>query len=366
MTIGANLNGGSVTIGSTTGTTNISGSTINIGTHTTQTGNIAIGTNNAVLSGTNQIFIGANNKTTNISGSIVNIADTGLSATGRVNIATGTNVTGSEVTIGTTTLTNLFLRGNEVKINEAGGGTVFIGNPTTGTTDINSNRTNIGTTGLSATGYVSIATGANATGSEVAIGVPSLGTLFLRANEVKINHQQLKNTYIGSDAGGVTTLLGNLEVGSNGAGTINLWRPITPNYSYPIGAGKIGEIISGPKPAALTQFTGGVQISRLTLTKTGVFMLHGNILIGTNPSQITNITWISINIYNEAISVNVCVEERLNQVPPAVGYNFMMNLTGFVYHQGTADYIFALNMNYSGGQPNFADYSFKFNAVRIA
>jgi hypothetical protein len=44
---------------------------------------------------------------------------------------------------------------------------------------------------------------------------------------------------------GVTGLLGNLEVGSGGAGTINLWLPITPNYSYTFGSGagvgKIGE-----------------------------------------------------------------------------------------------------------------------------
>ena len=38
------------------------------------------------------------------------------------------------------------------------------------------------------------------------------------------------NTNIGSDSGGVTALLGNLDVGSNGAGTINLWRPITAKY----------------------------------------------------------------------------------------------------------------------------------------
>ena len=37
--------------------------------------------------------------------------------------------------------------------------------------------------------------------------------------------------YIGSDAGGTTTLLGNIEFGSNGAGTINVWRPLTPQYS---------------------------------------------------------------------------------------------------------------------------------------
>jgi hypothetical protein len=261
MSIGANLNGGSISIGSTTGTTNISGGTaINIGTHTTQTGNIAIGTNNAVLSGTNQIFIGASNKTTIINSDITNIGTAGLSAAGRVNIATGTNVTGSQVTIGSTTLTNLFLRGNEVKINEAGGGTVFIGNSTTGSTDINSNITNIGTTGLTATGRVNIASGTNVTGSELYLGSTTLTRSYIRAGDVNINHLTGGNINMGNSTSGTTNIIGNVTLGADALtnptaastnitiGTANsafrLYTPITIGYGSPGGTSQLGSMVN--------------------------------------------------------------------------------------------------------------------------
>ena len=141
MTIGSNLNGGSVTIGATS-TTTINGVTaINIGTSETQTGNIAIGTNNSVLSGTNQIFIGASNKTTNISGSAINIGNTGLSATGVVNIASGTNVAGSEMFLGSTTLSKCYIRGGDVNINHTTGANIYMGSTTGGGTNIIGNVT---------------------------------------------------------------------------------------------------------------------------------------------------------------------------------------------------------------------------------
>jgi hypothetical protein len=163
-----------------------------------------------VLSGTNQIFIGANNKTTNISGSIVNIADTGLSATGRVKIASGTNVTGSEVTIGTTTLTNLFLRGNEVKINEAGGGTVFIGNPTTGSTDINSNGISIGKQ-LSGAGYISIGSEAVTTTGYCVFGSAGMDASYIRARNIYMNTESGNITM--GNAAGTSSFYGNIKMG---------------------------------------------------------------------------------------------------------------------------------------------------------
>ena len=106
----------------------------------------------------------------------------------------GANLNGGSLTLGAAGATNLFLRGSEVKINEAGGGTVFIGNTTSGTTDINSKITNIGTTGLPGTGRVNIGTGANATGSQVNIG---------------------------SDTAGLVTIAGNANIATNG-GVVNI------------------------------------------------------------------------------------------------------------------------------------------------
>ena len=179
-----------------------------------------------------------------------------------------------------------------------------------------------------------------------------------------------------------TSIIGNVTLGADSLtnptaastnitlGTANsvfrLYTPINPLYGYPVGGGNIGQIISGNKPPASTLYTGGVQVSRLTLSQTGLYMIHANLLIATNNSQLTYIHWISMNIYNESVSANHCVEERLNQYPNSLGINFMINLSAIVYHQGTSDQILALGMNYSGGQPSYTDYFFKFNAVRIA
>ena len=168
------------------------------------------------------VFIGNSTSGTDINSNITNIGTTGLSATGRVNIGTGNNSTGSEMYLGSTSLTNLFLRGSEVKINEAGGGTVFIGNTTSGTTDINSKITNIGCIGLPATGRVNIASAdTNAVGSEVYIGNSTLTNCFIRANDVNINHLNGYNIFMGSPDNGTTNILGttyfsgNIRIGNN-------------------------------------------------------------------------------------------------------------------------------------------------------
>jgi hypothetical protein len=128
----------------------------------------------------------------------------------------GANLNGGSLTLGAAGATNLFLRGSEVKINEAGGGTVFIGNTTSGSTDINSKITNIGTTGLSATGRVNIATGTNATGSQVNIGSDSLPENIIKGKSVLINSQTGWDTSIGADGGGTTNIRGTTNIGTSG------------------------------------------------------------------------------------------------------------------------------------------------------
>ena len=92
-----------------------------------QTFTIGIRTNSInpiTTSGTIQI---GNSGTTNIG----NIA---LGATDKVNIAGGTNITGSELFLGSTTLTRAFLRGVDVNINQR------VGNINIGADTVASNR----------------------------------------------------------------------------------------------------------------------------------------------------------------------------------------------------------------------------------
>ena len=127
----------------------------------------------------------------------------------------GANLNGGSLTLGAAGATNLFLRGSEVKINEAGGGTVFIGNPTSGSTDINSKITNIGTTGLPGTGRVNIGTGTNATGSQVNIGSDSLTALYLRSKDIVMNDSNNGNVFLGN-----SHVTGNIAIGTNN-GNVN-------------------------------------------------------------------------------------------------------------------------------------------------
>ena len=149
MTIGANLNGGSLTIGSNNATVNVSGIRVNIGNNAgglaTNNGvNIATGTN---FDATSYVQMGNTNLPAMfLRSNVVNINDTGLSSTGRINIGAGTNTAGSEMFLGSTTLSYNNIRGNIIHIAD---------------------------TGLSATGKVHIASGVNggnATGSEIKIG----------------------------------------------------------------------------------------------------------------------------------------------------------------------------------------------------
>ena len=149
MTIGANLNGGSLTLGSANATVNVSGIRVNIGNNAgglaTNNGvNIATGTN---FDATSYVQMGNTNLPAMfLRSNVVNINDTGLSSTGRINIGAGTNTAGSEMFLGSKTLSYNNIRGNIIHIAD---------------------------TGLSATGKVHIASGVNggnATGSEIKIG----------------------------------------------------------------------------------------------------------------------------------------------------------------------------------------------------
>jgi len=221
MTIGTNLNGGSVTIGATS-TTTINGTTaINIGALSTQTGNIAIGTNNAVLSGTNQIFIGANNKTTNISGNInmsgsVNINTSGTGNTTIGNILSTTNISGNinmsgAININTIGNATTMIGNGAVNINTTGTGNTIIGNVTgSAYTSIESNAISIGKY-LTGAGYISIGSDAVTTTGYCIFGSAGMDASYIRAKNIFMNGES-GNINMGNP-GGTSSFYGNIKMG---------------------------------------------------------------------------------------------------------------------------------------------------------
>ena len=200
MTIGANLNGGSLTLGTA-------------------------------------------NADTSIAGKIIRIADTGVLATRPVFIAAGTNATGSEMFIGSETLGTTNIRGKDVNINYQQGTPqapvyTYIGNDTAGSTNI-AGQTNIANTGLSTNDGVNIATNGFGTSSYVTIGSANFPQIYMRSFNTRINDDG-GNCYLGKDNSGRVELRGSivvlngqggdLNLGGVSSGTINLYRPLSIIY----------------------------------------------------------------------------------------------------------------------------------------
>ena len=334
MTIGANLNGGSLTLGGTSinignvnSVTNFSSGTINASNlklYSTNDGTnrsvwmdtvassldpqLVLGYSNARL-----LYLGGPNaKLVEIFGHAgkVSIADGGLVAGARVSIATGTNATNTEMTLGSTTLSYNNIRGNIIHIAD---------------------------TGLSATGKVHIASGVNggnATGSEIKIGDGASLTKMYGITQIEgsytnfplrvyspSNNGAIFSPISGQNSRGNITLWasfpslpsdlaprrvcdiyggfnGNswgseymaIGVGNNNnsndglnptveqlriyANTITINRPITPNYSYPVGGG-IGQILEGTLAAGF--ISEGQIVSRISVSSSGVWQFSWNI-----------------------------------------------------------------------------------------
>ena len=324
MTIGANLNGGSLTLGGVNSVTNITSGTINasifklfsgvidgkqsIWLDTIQsnlTPNMHIGFNNA-----SQIFIGGpKTNTIGIGGDAgtVNIAASGLSATGNILIGSGANnAVGSYIMIGDKSLPNCFIRGKDVLINYQQGTPqapvyTYIGNDTAGLTTIAGN-TDIGNNGLPINGGVSIASGVNGVGSFAQMGSKSLAAIYLRARDILINDGNNTN-YINN---------GNIWLGNAfGSGHITINKPLTPAYSYPVAAGKIGEVkVNTTRLFTTATSSSGQTLCAVTLDYAGVYMMQFNAQIYFPGSPMTGSyvalyvnggTNVDPNLYNSNI-----------------------------------------------------------------
>ena len=219
----------------------------------------------------------------------------------------GANLNGGSLTLGSAGATNLFLRGSEVKINEAGGGTVFIGNTTSGSTDINSKITNIGTFGLPATGRVNIGTGTNVYGAEIKIGSSTMTKSTISAGEVKLDSN---NIIIGSALSG------------NGVIDIAAYADTTTGY------------------LAL----GSRNLDSTYMKAKNIFINHdgGNVIMGTSTSGSTNI------IGNVALGANALTD------PTAASTNITLGTANSVFRLYTPITIsypgINYNMNTIGGQ----------------
>ena len=327
-------------------------------------------TTNINTTGSATTTIGNILSTTNISGSVINISGAvnintiGTTTTTIGNILSTTNISGSAINIS-----------GDLNINTGGTATTTIGN-TAGATNV-LGQVNIANDGLPTSGGVNIATNGFGSGSYITIGSATFPQIYMRSVNTKINDDG-GSTYIGKDNVGRVELRGaivvlngqggDLNLGGVSSGTINLYRPLSPQYSYPIASGKIGEIINGtyaPAAGAFFTYSNPIVYSSITLSQVGVYIFQGNLLIITNNSSMTNITWISVDISTSGGAI-LSTEQRLNQVPPANGYGFVMCANAIVYNTGVTTYNISINTNFTGGNPYPNGGFFIYKAVRIA
>jgi hypothetical protein len=111
-------------------------------TYTPSTDTLSVGT----LTTASNCTIGNSLSTFTVNSGTSNIGNGGLGATDKVNIAGGTNISGSELFLGSTTLTRAFLRGVDVNINHQRAGNINIGADTLISTTNILGTTNIGST----------------------------------------------------------------------------------------------------------------------------------------------------------------------------------------------------------------------------
>jgi hypothetical protein len=336
MTIGANLNGGSLTLG-----------------------NI--------------------NSVTNISSSITNIGKFGLPATGRVFIASETNTSGSYVHIGSSTLSGLYLRGKDVLINYQQGTPqapvyTYIGNDTAGLVTIagnaniatNGGDTNIGTGAtsgntiignstssrytliaskgitlgryLSDGGYVDIAAEANTTTGYTILGSENLQNNYIRGRNVNIN----------SDTNGDVKLC-------NGTGILYIYSPLRVSYN-PIGitsSQHIGWSQKASFSGIHTAYDGGDRVYYYGYFSPGVYICNYSAIASRQTNRYKALFyWTTIQPVNYLVNITGggYIDDSENDNPN--GYAGFIRITGTgIISFTTASYIGLIQCAFVPGNP---------------
>ena len=332
MTLGANLNGGSLTLGAAGATTNVSGNIVNIANRLPANGYVKIadltnGTGSYIVFGSETL--GGNY----IRGNGVFINDSGLTATGKVNIGNGTNAVGSEVYIGSTSLSRCFIRGGDVNINHTVGGNINMGTFDSGTTNI-LGQTNIANTGLATGGGVNIATNGFGTSSYVTIGSATFPQIYIRSAFTRINDDG-GNCYLGKDNSGRVELRGSivvlngqggdLNLGGVSSGTINLYRPLTPIYPISFTSGQIGYTAYSSNSGSLVSGTyNGIVIYGLT----GVYMTHSFCYVAAG--SFTGVASYDFQLGYEGVGTHT----RIHMAGTNLTYSNNQQTLSGVYHSG--------------------------------
>jgi len=155
------------------------------------------------------------------------------------------------------------------------------------------------------------------------------------------------------------------------AGTITIYQPWSPFYSYPIGAGKIGEIKSGTYIVfpLFSTFTSGTGIVYSTITLTALqegvyqFFFQGSFTAAAGTTVVSMMRFIIVTTSGGKFGQ---ISNNLGG-PLSAGGDFTNSCSSTVYHSGTSKtYQAIVIMEFTGGAPSTTPNAFLFTATRIA
>ena len=161
------------------------------------------------------------------------------------------------------------------------------------------------------------------------------------------------------------------------AGTITLYKPFTPNYSYTslgTGTGKVGEIRAGTYVGAGTMQSGTSKTySVLSLTATGVYHIQAQgTVYAVNTSNVSVFrAWIDSDVPNAPYGNRCGQYTSFNLGGFIATTNLDFSISSVIYNVGTSPigtntYRIYVSTTFTGAETVLTDYNFKFLITRIA
>ena len=170
---------------------------------------------------------------------------------------------------------------------------------------------------------------------------------------------------------GKTTIGNSLSSIDLKAGTMTLYNPFTPNYSYPIGVGKIGYVFSSSYNGGLSSFTTGTSVTygSIIIGTTGLYLVvFQSRILAQNGSSISQIkAWVNASTsmdYGDMYGI----ANQFNLGTFSSSTEIYSSSCAILYHDTAVNttYSALVQVDFTGSAPTASNGKFMFKATRIA
>ena len=197
------------------------------------------------------------------------------------------------------------------------------------------------------TGNINIATSMDTGTNIVSIGTAGLGKTTINST----------NIYLQENGNG-TINLGN----TSGTGTLNLYKSIAPQYTYPIGAGNIGYQESGTYSAVGAFTSGTAKAYSLITIPEGMYSLNATASIYWRTGGVLQ----KVRYYiQSAGGANYAMTEIYNQTATTDFQRITLS-PSTILQSGATSYTLFIELTFTGTAPERDSTNFSFKATRLA